>query len=901
VINTPIDWLGSGGVFGIVALQTIHLVPVMYLTVSASLRNSHKTLEEAAIMSGASYLRTVMRIVVPLSTPGIFAGAVLVFIGSFTDLGTPLVFEYRSVISVQIYDMLSDLHENRVGYSFVVFACFLCTVLFLLAKGSLASGHYAGSGRISERGADRSLRSPVVVTLSLFISGYAALTLLPQCAVLLLALSDDWFMSVLPSRVSLTNMVHVLEHPLTVHSLLRSLGLSIVAALLTLGLGFLMAIRIARGGAREQIFFEGISLVPLAVPGIVFAFGFISAFSHTILDNRVNPFPLLIAAYAVRRLPSMVRSASAGFQEATRSLEEAALMVGASPFRVAREVVFPLMRRHLVAATMLTFAYSMVEVSDGILLALEERFYPVSKAMYVLMSRPDGLELASALGVIVMAIMAAVFFTAEALVQPRGRDKKRKVKLGTVTALALFMASTLLVSSPRTAAAEGDEVVIVSSHWEGIKKELGDGFKRQWRADTGRDITLRWLDIGGTSDIIKYIRGQFKQTQGAGIGIDIVFGGGVDSFLELQKSKVLAPAPVAADILSAIPPSLSGAPLRDLHNEWFAAALSTFGIVYNKVAAKKFSIEVPTRWSDLAEPRYFGLLGAADPRKSGSMHAMYEVILQGYGWEAGWKLLRRIGANVRVFSGSAMQVAKDLSTAEILCAISIDTHAGDAIRKMGAERIGFVVPSDLRVVNGDAIALLKGAPNYDPAVRFIEFVLSPAGQRIWYGKRGVPGGPVQFELGKLAVRPDIYGTIEAATITEGSPFSWPSVVSYDPSAAARRWNLVNDLFGAFVIDVHDRLRSRVARGLSIEGIPVTDEAHVALVGSGSWGESAVVRSEYLNRWAGEAHGEFREDRTVLARLKTLPAITFLVALLIIPVRRVYRGLKRAQLSVNRSE
>lgn len=888
IVTHPIDWLGSGGVLGIIALQTIHLVPVMYLTVSASLRNSHKTLEEAAIMSGASQLRALWRVVVPLSTPGIFAGAVLVFVGSFTDLGTPLVFEYRSVISVQIYDMLSDLHENRIGYSFVVFACFLCTALFLLAKSSLASGHYAGSGRIAERTPGRAVGFGWGAMLSTLIALYAAATLLPQCAVILLALSDDWFMSVVPTKVSFANLVSVLRHPLTAHSLARSLVLSAIAALLTLILGFLMSVRIARGGVRERLFFESASLIPLAIPGIVFAFGFISAFANTVLDNRVNPFPLLIAAYAVRRLPSMVRSASAGFQEATLSLEEAALMVGASPFRVAREIVFPLMRRHLVAGAMLTFAYSMVEVSDGILLALEERFYPVSKAMYVLMSRPDGLELASALGVIVMAIMAVVFFAAEAITQPTGRNRVK------TTVLTVLFALTLGLS--KTAVAQNDELVLVSSHWEGIKSELGDGFKAAWRAETGREITLRWLDIGGTSDIIKYIRGQFRERP-AGIGIDIVFGGGVDSFLELQKSAALAPADIKPEILDAIPLSLSGAPLRDSRNEWFAAALSTFGIVYNKVAADKFGLEVPKSWSDLAGHRYFGVLGAADPRKSGSMHAMYEVILQGYGWDHGWELLRRIGANVRVFSGSAMQVAKDLSTAEILCAISIDTHAGDAIRKMGADRLGFVVPSDLRTVNGDAIALLKGAPNHLAAVRFIEFVLGPVGQRIWYGRRGTPGGPVRFELGKLPVRPDVYGTIEAATITEGSPFTWSRVIAYDPALAARRWNLVNDLFGAFVIDVHDRLRARVASSLAraapaVTGIPVTDEAQMALTKGGSWGESAVTRSEYLNRWASAAHGEFRGDLSLLARLKVVPGLLFLSFLVILVGKRLIKKLSR---------
>jgi iron(III) transport system permease protein len=87
------------------------------------------------------------------------------------------------------------------------------------------------------------------------------------------------------------------------------------------------------------VLFEVISIAPLAIPGIVFAFGYISAFSGTPLDNRINPFPLLIAAYAMRRLPSMVRSVSAGLQEASVTLEEAALMVGARPLRVACTIV----------------------------------------------------------------------------------------------------------------------------------------------------------------------------------------------------------------------------------------------------------------------------------------------------------------------------------------------------------------------------------------------------------------------------------------------------------------------------------------------------------------------------------------------------------------------------------
>jgi iron(III) transport system permease protein len=881
LLHSPIDWLGGGGVLGIVALQTIHLVPVMYLTVSASLKNTRVTLEEAAYMHGASKWRTIWRVVIPLSLPGVFAGAVLVFVASFTDLGTPLVFEYRSVIPVQIYDMLSDLHENRVGYAFVVFACILSTLLFLLAKGSLAGGNVGGTGRIAEPWRKELVPVWAQVMLMLLVAGYALVALLPQVAIAVIAVSDDWFMSILPSSFSLKNFHAVLQHRLTAHSLLRSIWLSSAAAALTVLLGVGTAFLIARGSRRNRVLFEVISVAPLAIPGIVFAFGYISAFSGTPLDNRINPFPLLIAAYAIRRLPSMVRSVSAGFQEASQSLEEAALMVGARPVRVAREIVLPLMKRHIIVGVMLTFAYSMIEVSDGILLALEEDFYPVSKAIYVLMSRPDGLELASSLGCIVMAIMVVAFAIAEFVSRPP--------RYLTKCLLLAACGCTLLSASPSHAAdAAEEELVIVSAHWEGIKTEFERAFKAHWLETTGRPVRVRWLDIGGTSDIIKYVRGQLKNSP-EGIGIDLIFGGGVDAFLELSRSNALQPANIDSTLLKAIPTQLAGSPLYSPKREWFAAALSTFGIVYNRVAVEKLGAIPPTKWSDLADPRYHSFLGAADPRKSGSMHAIYEVILQGYGWQRGWEILRAIGANVRIFSGSAIQVARDLGTAEIIYAVMIDTHAGDAIRQLGKERLEFVVPEDFRPINGDGIGLVRGAPNGRVATAFIEFVLSEKGQRLWYAKRGSPGGPKEFELGKLPVLPSIYGSMPSATLTSDSPFGWQHTLSYDAQRASNRWNLVNDLFGAFIIDVHDRLVAQARLGQPIGTVPISEAEADALGQGGSWGENSTVRSTYLNLWSGEARAEFEgQPQSIAVQYRWVPSAIFFAILLALFARRIAR-------------
>lgn len=876
LIDEPINWLGGGNRLGIVALQVIHLVPLLYLTISASLKNAHVTLEEAALMSGASRWRVLRTITIPLSLPGWFAGATLVFIASFTDLGTPLVFEYRNVVSVQIYNMLSDLNENPVGYSFVVFTCLLSVVLFNLSKASVMTGGFAGTGRGREGGASRYLSTPIAFLACAATLGYAVVACVPQMMVVALACSRDWFMSVLPQTWTAHHLIEVLYHPLTARSLVISTVLSLVASGLTVIVGLLTAFRIRRGRGLQRQVFEAVSLIPLAVPGIVFAFGFVGAFTGTIIDNRVNPFPLLIAAYTIRRMPAMVRSAFAGLQEANIALEEASYMVGASAFKTTRRVILPLVSRHLIVGAMLTFAYSMIEVSDSLLLALEAKFYPVSKAIYALMGRPDGIEVASALGVVVMFIMILTFYLAEAF-------SRRSLQARRLSCILLFLG--VLGVSP-TASADDDEVVIVTPHWEGIRQEFSTAFSEQWKRETGRDVTFRWLDVGGTSDIVKYIKNQFLSSP-HGIGVDLFFGGGVDSFMELERAGSLVAANVSERVLSAIPATLAGSPIYSPKKLWFSNAFSAFGLLYNKSAIARLNLPTPHSWADLARPEYFDLVGAGDPRKSGSMHAMFEIILQGYGWDRGWEVIQKISRNVRNYSGGASVIGKEVATGEIIYGIAIDTYAGDIIRQVGTDRLGFSLPEDFAAINGDAIALLKGAPHANVASRFIEFLLSDAGQRLWYGKKGSPGGPKRYELGKLSVVPAVYGTIEPATLFQGNPFTLPNILPYDAAKAARRWNLVNDLFGAFIIDVHERL-VRTEDPAVLRGIPISESLAENLSAGGSWGHDTSVRTDLIRAWGDESRKSLPISPTISERFKWVPSLGLGALLLVALFRQFFR-------------
>ena len=902
ILEKPIRWLGSNQSAGIITLQVVHLVPILYLSVAASLKNSQKALEEAASVAGAPQLRTLAKITIPLSLPGWFAGAVLVFVASFTDLGTPLLFEYRHVIPVQIFNMLSDLHENRVGYSFVVFTCSVSLLLFFLAQSSFGDRAFHSGGRTQTNYSGAKLPSlGYVIALPLLLT-YIGVTLLPHLGVLALSFSERWFMTALPEALTLQHYNELLHHPLTLTSIKNSILLSLIATLLCGVVGFYVAFRSIRQPSISASCLEILTLVPLIVPGIVFAFGYVGAFSGTAIDSRINPFPLLIAAYLIRRSPYMVRSVSAGLQEVSKAMEEAGATLGASPLRVSLTITFPLVMRHTLSGALLTFAYCFLEVSDGLLLALEEKFYPVSKAMYTLIARPDGIELASALGVVVMVMMGSVFFLAEYLTTSPARircsrtteAKHSPSPLHSLGGLFILIGSAVLFSSV-PASADGRsssssnftspptkrEIVLVSPHWEGIKREFSRAFSEYRRLKYNEEVEVRWLDIGGTSDIVKYLRTQFA-TYGDTSGVDCMFGGGTDSFSELDSTGLLTQVELPKEIDSSLPYDIQGIALRSKGNTWYSVSISTFGILYNRRALATLNLPIPNTWNSLGSPEYFGQIGAGDPRKSGSMHAIFEIILQGYGWERGWELIRKIARNVRNFSGSATQVGKELSLGEITVGIVIDSYASELIRRLGAENLNFLVPKDFPSISGDAIAVLKGSPNFDLAQDFVAFTLSEAGQRLISAPRGTPGGPKDFELGKLPVLRALLIEGSLSSEVKEDPYSWPSLLRYDSPLGAQRWNLVNDLFGTFIIDVHDRLREIPAGARVPPNFPISESDARKLFEDTAHYRDHTQRSTLLSEWDQKS----RESLMVSGErsthiLRWIPTFIFVSTLLVI--------------------
>ncbi len=416
LLAEPIDWLVGAPFWGVVIMEVLHLYPIMYLNFAAALANVDPSLEEAAVNMGSNGWRLFRKITLPLMMPGLFAGSVIVFIWAFTDLGTPLVFGYRRVVPVQIFNQVSDLAGNPQGYALVVGVLALTAVIFITSKRLFGLKAHQSMSKGPVQGSEKAagpLGSVLIVGFILTVVGVACL---PHAAVVLTSLKGEWFMTIFPTSLTLDHFDTALGHKLTMSSIRNSVFYSGMSTVLDAGLGIVIAYLLVRHKFRGAGLLDAAVMMPLAVPGLVLAFGYVAAFSGTFLDPRENPVPLLVIAYAIRRLPYMVRAAYAGFQQINVQLEEAAINMGSPPLRAMWRVTVPLVSANLIAGGILVFSFAMLEVSDSLILAMKEQFYPITKAIYVMMQRiEDGPYIASALGVWAMAFLALSLLTAGVL------------------------------------------------------------------------------------------------------------------------------------------------------------------------------------------------------------------------------------------------------------------------------------------------------------------------------------------------------------------------------------------------------------------------------------------------------------------------------------------------------
>jgi ABC-type Fe3+ transport system substrate-binding protein len=308
--------------------------------------------------------------------------------------------------------------------------------------------------------------------------------------------------------------------------------------------------------------------------------------------------------------------------------------------------------------------------------------------------------------------------------------------------------------------------------------------------------------------------------------------------MELARRELLLPTPLSKELRAQIPDTLMGVPMHGKGQEWHAAALSAFGIFYNKKMLQLLSLPPPQTWEELSHAKFFDTLSNGDPRKSSSALTMNLVVLEAIGWEKGWPLLTAIATNTRKFSMNSSDPSKAIISGEAAAGMVIDYFAYSKIAELGEDKLGFVLPASKTIINPDPIALLKGAPHEVPGARFIEFVLSPQGQRLLILPKGAPTGPKQSVLGRMSANRQAYDVPSGQVLAAVNPFvvNVPTA-KVDMERMTKLQFVFSDLMGVVHIDAHKELKE-AWRTATKRGVP--QDKILAFLG-----EPLVTRDELL--------------------------------------------------------
>lgn len=408
------DWFGvtipiMQGLSGVIFVETLHYFPFILLNLSASLASIDPSMEEAGQNLGASGWRLFRKVVFPLALPGYIAGASLVFIKVFDDLGTPLVLNVSNMLAPQAYLRVTSVGiEDPIGYV-------ICVILVAFSVAAMAGSWWFVKRRdyalVSRGGAQAPKRKLNALQTTLaygWILGVLALVLSPHLGILLMSFFKVWSFSVLPEQFTLAHYATVFGD--STQMIWNTLLYCGVAALIDVVIGAAIAYIVLRTQIPGRQVLDHLVTVALAMPGLVLGIGYLRTFRGVELPfdmgTLTSSWLIFVIAYSVRRLPYALRSCMAALTQVHPTLEEAAQNVGANRLRTIRKIVVPLMMGGLLAGFVTSFITAAAEISETILLTSRESLAPMSYGIYLYFQSIAGRGPGAALSVIAVTLVA---------------------------------------------------------------------------------------------------------------------------------------------------------------------------------------------------------------------------------------------------------------------------------------------------------------------------------------------------------------------------------------------------------------------------------------------------------------------------------------------------------------
>lgn len=361
---------------GIIFVFGMYYAPYVYMFTSAALKNMDPSLEEAAEMSGASSLRTMLTVTFPLIAPAIVSGMLLSFVVMLGIYGIPAVLGAPAnipVLTTYIYTLTNwspPLYGQAASVAILLMV--VTGVLVLLQNRVLSGRSYTTVAGKAFRPRPLRLGPWRWVTLGLALLYLVVVMVLPTLALVVAGFRKFLFVRDLPSlfdaaQYSTVHFDRLFANPQTVTALVNTLKVGLITAVLGGILAFAIGYTVTRSRAPGRWMVDAISTVPVAIPGLVIGVAYLWAWIG-LPGGLYGTIWILALAFIARFIPDTVKALSTSLMQIHRELEEAAWLCGRSMLSTVRTVVLPLSRPGVAAAMTLLFILSTRELGSSLFL-----------------------------------------------------------------------------------------------------------------------------------------------------------------------------------------------------------------------------------------------------------------------------------------------------------------------------------------------------------------------------------------------------------------------------------------------------------------------------------------------------------------------------------------------------
>ena len=393
---------------GLIWVLTLFYSPFAFITISRAMEKMDPTLEEASRVSGASPLRVLWDVTLPLMAPSILAGGLLVFIGAGSAFGIPAIVGMPGNIEVLTTRIVSFVYMGND--SGIRNATTLAVSLMILANGLLFFMTWFMGRKDYTTIGGKSTR-PALVELgkwkglaTFLVAVYAFIAvILPLGSIVITS-----FMVSMSKGLSLDNFgfdawIPVLENSQYLDCIWRSLGYAFIAATIGTILSLFVAYLSVKTHVKGRSLPDLLVMVGGSTPSVVIALALIITFSGNYGLNLYSTMWILIVSYLVKYMTMSVRTIAASLSQVSSSLEEAGLNSGAGWLRICKDIIMPLIAPSIVAGWFLIFMPSFYELTMSNLLYGSDT-QTIGVLLYELQTYAD-TQNASVMSVIILIIV----------------------------------------------------------------------------------------------------------------------------------------------------------------------------------------------------------------------------------------------------------------------------------------------------------------------------------------------------------------------------------------------------------------------------------------------------------------------------------------------------------------